>query len=47
MARPPQYERSEERWRDADAVRAAIKRLDSQDRARLLRGWPCIMTTLE
>lgn len=37
MARPPQYERSEQPWRDADAVKAAIKRLGPEDRALLLQ----------
>ena len=36
MARPPQFECSEEPWRDADAVRAAIKRLSPGDRSRIL-----------
>jgi hypothetical protein len=36
MARPPQYERDREPWGDAQAARAAIKRLNPEDRARLL-----------
>jgi hypothetical protein len=36
MARPPQYQRDPDLTRDADAVRAAIKRLSPEDRARLL-----------
>jgi hypothetical protein len=41
MARPPQYEREREPWGDAQAVRAAIKRLSPEDRARLL-AWLCL-----
>jgi hypothetical protein len=41
MARPPQYERQEEGWADAQAVRAAIKRLSPEDRARTL-AWLCL-----
>jgi hypothetical protein len=41
MARPPQYERKEEKWGDAQAVRAAVKRLSPEDRARLL-AWLCL-----
>ena len=41
MARPPQYERHEEPWGNAQAVRAAIKRLSLEDRARLLL-WLCL-----
>ncbi len=37
MARPPQYERHEERWGQPEAVRAAIKRLSPDDRARVLQ----------
>jgi hypothetical protein len=36
MARPPEYARLEEPTRDATAVRAAIKHLAPEDRARLL-----------
>lgn len=36
MARPPQYQRDEDVTRDVTAVKAAIKRLDPKDRARLL-----------
>ncbi len=41
MTRPPQYEREKEPWGDAQAVRAALKRLSPEDRARLL-AWLCI-----
>lgn len=41
MARPPQYSRDPEPWGDAQAVRAAIKRLSPEDRAHLL-AWLCI-----
>jgi hypothetical protein len=41
MARPPQYARDEDPWGDAQAVRAAIKRLSPEDRARVL-AWLCI-----
>ena len=37
MARPPQYERHEEPWGQPEAVRAAIKRLSPDDRARVLQ----------
>lgn len=36
MARPPQYERSEDLTRDATAVKAAIKHLAQTDRAQLI-----------
>jgi hypothetical protein len=36
MARPPQYERPDDPTRDATAVRAAIKHLAPEDRARLI-----------
>jgi len=36
MARPPEYARLEEPTRDVTAVRAAIKRLAPEDRARLI-----------
>jgi hypothetical protein len=41
MARPPQYASPDEPWGDAQAVRAAIKRLSPQDRARVL-AWLCL-----
>ena len=41
MARPPQYERETEPWGNADAVRAAAKRLSPEERARLL-AWLCL-----
>jgi hypothetical protein len=41
MARPPQYERQEERWDDAKAVRAAIKRLSPEARSQTL-AWLCL-----
>jgi hypothetical protein len=41
VARPPQFARSEGPWDDAQAVRAAIKRLSPEARARVL-GWSCI-----
>ena len=37
MARPPQFEQREEPWGDPQAVRAAIKRLTPDDRARVLQ----------
>ena len=37
MARPPQFERREEPWGQPEAVRAAIKRLSPDDRARVLQ----------
>ena len=37
MARPPQYDRHEEPWDDAQAVRAAIKRLSPEARAYLIQ----------
>jgi hypothetical protein len=37
MARPPQFERHEEPWGQPQAVRAAIKRLSPDDRARVLQ----------
>jgi hypothetical protein len=36
MARPPQYQRDEQPWGDAEAVRAAVKRLRPEHRAHLL-----------
>ncbi|MBV8344738.1 MAG: hypothetical protein JO190_07065 [Candidatus Eremiobacteraeota bacterium] len=36
MARPPEYARLDEPTRDATAVRAAIKSLTPEDRARLI-----------
>jgi hypothetical protein len=36
MARPPQYERPDDRTRDATAVKAAIKHLTPRDRAQLI-----------
>jgi hypothetical protein len=36
MARPPQYERPDDSTRDATAVKAAIKHLSPEDRARLI-----------
>ena len=36
MARPPQFERSEDLTRDVTAVKAAIKHLSSNDRAQLI-----------
>jgi hypothetical protein len=41
MARPPQFARDEEPWGDAQAARAAIKRLSPGDRAQLL-AWLCL-----
>lgn len=41
MARPPQYDHQGERWDDAKAVRAAIKRLSPEARARTL-AWLCL-----
>lgn len=41
MARPPQCERKEGPWGDAQAVRAAIKRLSPEDRALIL-AWHCM-----
>jgi len=41
MARPPQFARDEHPWGDAQAVRAAIKRLSPEDRAPLL-AWLCL-----
>jgi len=41
MARPPQFERQEEPWGDAKAVRAAIKRLSPDARAQTL-AWLCL-----
>jgi hypothetical protein len=41
MARPPQYERRDEPWGDGQAIRAAVKRLSPEDRARLL-AWLCL-----
>jgi len=36
MARPPQYRRPDDPTRDPTAVKAAIKRLDTVDRAQLI-----------
>ncbi len=36
MARPPQYERSEDLTRDVTAVKAAVKHLGQADRAQLI-----------
>jgi hypothetical protein len=36
MARPPQFERSEDLTRDVTAVKAAIKYLSPNDRAQLI-----------
>ncbi len=41
MTRPPQFARHEEPWGEPEAVRAAIKRLRPEDRARVL-AWLCI-----
>jgi hypothetical protein len=41
MARPPQFAREEQPWGDAQTVRAAIKRLSPEDRARTL-AWLCL-----
>jgi hypothetical protein len=41
MARPPQYERRDEPWDDAKAVKAAIKRLSPEARAQTL-AWLCL-----
>lgn len=41
MARPTQFQRDEEPWGEPEAVRAAIKRLRPEDRARVL-AWLCI-----
>jgi hypothetical protein len=41
METPPQYERQEQPSGDAQAVRAAVKRLAPEDRARLL-AWLCL-----
>lgn len=41
MARPPQFSRDEEPWGDAQALRAAVKRLRPEDRGLLL-AWLCL-----
>lgn len=39
--RPPQYARDIEPWGNAQAVKAALKRLSPEERARLL-AWLCL-----
>jgi hypothetical protein len=41
MARPPQFARDDEPWGDDQAVRAAIKRLNQEDRVGVL-AWLCL-----